>query len=113
MLKRLVLSNLKGTDYTAHVRVKKVEKAGDAGIYQMFRITVDVVELFNGRAQKILEYGVSQEKPTKGPAVGSEFIVSLETKKKDGRLMYFIPDNGYTLPVKPELLEALRSSIGK
>jgi hypothetical protein len=111
--KALLLSNLQKTPYTAHIRIAKTEKrkeiysdSGEVG-YIIFKVTADVLETFKGEKFDEIEYSIFQEAPSKGPLIGNEWIVSLHySEEKDE---YYIPDNGYVLPVIETLKNTARS----
>jgi len=109
----LLLANLQDAPYTAHVKITKTERnkesysdSGKVG-YVIFKVHADVVETFRGASYSDIEYSVFLEAPSNGPRVGEEFIVSLYySEEKDE---YYIPDNGYALPVTDRLKNIARS----
>jgi hypothetical protein len=112
-LEELLLSNLEKTLYTAHVIIAKTETSreiysdsGQVG-YIIFKVYADVIETFKGNKYDKIEYFIFLEAPSKGPPIGEEFIVSLHySEEKD---QYYIPDNGYDLPVTKRLKDIARS----
>ena len=111
--KGLLLSNLQESAFTAHVKITKTEKnkeiysdSEELG-YMIFKVYADVIETFKGDKYDRIEYFIFQEFPSDGPPVGEEFIVSLHySEEKDE---YYIPDNGYNLPVTEALKNIARS----
>ena len=109
----LLMSNLQKTPYTAHIRITKTERhkeiysdSGEVG-YIIFRVTADVIETFKGKKFDEIEYSIFQEATSKGPLIGNEWIVSLHySEEKDE---YYIPDNGFVLPVTETLKNTVRS----
>lgn len=108
----LLLSNIKNTPYTAHVKIITTEilkvinsDSGQPG-YIVFKVYADVIEIFKGESSDRVIYSVTHEAPSKDPPVGKEFIVSLKRSEKG---TYYIPDNGYALPFTEKLRGLARS----
>lgn len=108
----LLLSNIKNTPYTAHVKIKAAEliniiysDSGQPG-YIVFKVYTDVIEIFKGESSARVIYSVTHEAPSKGPPIGKEFIVSLQRSEKGS---YYIPDNGYALPFTEKLRRLAKS----
>lgn len=112
-LEKLLLENIRDTPYTAHIKVtgsdRHEEIASDTGKpgYIIFSIHADVIETFKGENFPEIDYLVLMEAPSEGPSAGTEFIVSLRFSKE--RNAYYIPDNGYALPVTKTLIHMARS----
>jgi hypothetical protein len=109
----MLLNNLQETPFTAHVKITRIEKnkdiysdSGEVG-YVIFKVYADVVEVFKGDKHDRIKYFIFQEVPSDGPRIGEEFIVSLHYSEEKEE--YYIPDNGYHLPVTETLKNSARS----
>ncbi|MDI6809821.1 MAG: hypothetical protein QME66_12730 [Candidatus Eisenbacteria bacterium] len=112
LYEQLLLSNLRETPYTAHIKIARVEKnreilsdSGELG-YVVFKVQAEVIETYKGDKYSTIEYFVFREAPSEGPPVGENLIVSLRRSEEGD---YYVSDNGYELPATESLIRLARS----
>ena len=105
----LLASNVRATDITVVLRITRVAKVEEVGVYTTWKLDAEVVKTFKGDLSpgEEIQYHRTMETSFDPPEVGSRQLVGFV--RKEERLM--IPDAGYHFSSSTDLGWALEAEL--